>query len=166
MWQPKDMEDWEANISTKLKNLIDILLHHLAKDNAPMLKRASSDSNDLDEDPAWDLVEGDGYVINLKDPDRIIIYVAFPSNNHVITAVSSVVLIYNYLLTLILQVLRLHGIRYIEINGTKRASVRSKDLDAFRNFERDGPRVCLLSNVGTVGHNLPQANILVALVSF
>ena len=38
-------------------------------------------------------------------------------------------------------------------------------MDKFRHSDRDGPRVLLLSNVGMAGINLPEANILIALVS-
>lgn len=167
LWQPETKADWEANTSTKIKNLIDILLHHLGKDNAPLLRRADGDSNDLEEDPLWELEEQDDDNDKADYPDRIVIYVAFPSNNQLITAASWILQTCLYLLTdLDLQVLRFYKIKYIEINGSKRTSMRSKDIEKFRTSGRNGPRVCLLSNVGTMGLNLPQANILVALVSF
>ncbi len=72
---------------------------------------------------------------------------------------------YAAILTRPRQVLRFFGIKYVEINGSKPASVRSKVLDEFRNSTRDGPRVCLLSNVGLTGLNIPQANIVIGLVS-
>ncbi|KAI1787253.1 P-loop containing nucleoside triphosphate hydrolase protein [Ganoderma leucocontextum] len=161
LWAPKDMADWEATTSMKLQNLVDILLHHLSEDNAPLLRRASQDSNELDADPEWEMQERDD---DIDYPNRIIVYVAFPSNNPLITkAIYTFFCRYHYLHSLISQVLGLHGIKYIEVNGSKQLSVRSKDIEKFRSSDRDGPRVCLLSNVGTMGLNLPQANILVAL---
>ncbi|KAF7965457.1 hypothetical protein HWV62_43479 [Athelia sp. TMB] len=76
-------------------------------------------------------------------PDRMVVYSAFPSSNPVITTV-----------------LDLYGIEYAIYNGSMSDTARLKSLAAFKD-EKAGPRVLLLSNVGSVGLNLDFANVLI-----
>lgn len=46
----------------------------------------------------------------------------------------------------------------------KAGNARQTDLDKFKQSDRDGLRVCLLSGVGMAGLNLAQASILIVLV--
>ena len=59
-----------------------------------------------------------------------------------------------------------YGIKCIEVNGLKTGRVRDDKLDKFRQSGRDDERVLLMSHVGKTGINLPEACILVVLVSF
>src|SRR5882724_9305841 len=58
------------------------------------------------------------------------------------------------------QVLKLHGISTLEVNGNLTAKQRQDSVTKFRQSNSDGPRVLILSEVGIVGLNLPCANIL------
>ena len=60
----------------------------------------------------------------------------------------------------------MHGIDCIEVNGSKSVNSRATYLDKFRTSTRDDKRVCLLSQVGTEGLNISEANILIILVHF
>jgi len=65
----------------------------------------------------------------------------------------------------ILQVLEHHNIQVITIDGNKRQRDRITTLEAFKSSRRDGPRVLLISNVGSLGLNIAFANILIIVVS-
>ncbi len=78
---PSSLEEWEANKSTKLDALVKMLLHHLEEDNrAPLVL---DEHNNLVPDPTFvPTPRGPN-----SPPDRIVVYVAFPSNNPLIKAV-------------------------------------------------------------------------------
>lgn len=146
---PTTMAEWEAYPSTKLNAMVKLLLWHLEEDNRAPL-RVSEDpqthelTNELEPVPEW--------VPQIRpahsSPDRIIVFVAFPSNNYLVTAV-----------------LDLFGIQYIEVNGNKGTPARAVALETFKRSVRNGPRVLLLSGVGATGLNITEANITIALVS-
>jgi SNF2 family DNA or RNA helicase len=63
------------------------------------------------------------------------------------------------------QILDLHGIHALELNGQTPMKKRKDILDKFRSSTRpDGVRVLILSGVGMVGLNLACANIMVVMV--
>ena len=53
----------------------------------------------------------------------------------------------------------------VEIDGSVRPKERVARLGRFKAAQREDPRVLLLSSVGTVGLNIPFANILICIVS-
>ncbi len=61
---------------------------------------------------------------------------------------------------------KVNGIDCMEITGAAPMAQRTKTLSAFRASGRDGPRVLIISQVGSVGLNIEFANVLVLLVSF
>lgn len=62
--------------------------------------------------------------------------------------------------------LDLYGIKCIEIHGKMTLLKRKENLEMFKRADRNGTRVLILSGVGMVGLNIPQANILIIVVSF
>ncbi|KAM5530103.1 hypothetical protein V8D89_016232 [Ganoderma adspersum] len=150
-WVPRSLAEWEERPSTKLKNMVEIIKWHLAEDGrAPLRLKVvhngdpGADLNELEIDPDYvTLVRPPGAA-----PDKIVIFVAFPSNNGLITGV-----------------LDLINAKYVEVNGNKAAQARQTDIDAFKQADRDGPRVCLLSGVGMAGLNLAEASIVIVLDS-
>jgi SNF2 family DNA or RNA helicase len=64
------------------------------------------------------------------------------------------------------QILDLHGIHALELNGQTPMRKRKGILDEFRSSTRPkGTRVLILSGVGMVGLNLACANIMLVMVS-
>ena len=62
--------------------------------------------------------------------------------------------------------LDLYGVQAAELTGRVPMAKRNSVLCNFKESTRDhGPRVLLLSNVGTVGLNISHANILIMVVS-
>jgi hypothetical protein len=81
--EPKTTEEWNAKASVKLDALVQVLKHHLAKDNAAPLC-VTSDGHTLE--PSKEYVcspRPDGL-----HPDKIVVYSEFPSSNPQITSVS------------------------------------------------------------------------------
>jgi SNF2 family DNA or RNA helicase len=64
----------------------------------------------------------------------------------------------------LLQVLTIHGVDCIEVNGTMSPTQRNEAIGKFKTSDRKGPRVLILSQVGMTGLNLPVANILIMIV--
>lgn len=56
------------------------------------------------------------------------------------------------------------GIEYVAIYGEVSQRSRVEKLRQFRESGRDGARVLILSNVGSVGLNIACANILIIVV--
>lgn len=82
-------ESWKAHPSTKLDTLIQICQHHLAHDDAIPLM---IDSNRADDNA---LIVTPDYVSDARleeglGPDKIVMYTAFPSQNPIVMAVSTV----------------------------------------------------------------------------
>lgn len=90
-WVPKSLAEWDERPSTKLKNMVEIIKWHLAEDGRAPLRlkvvhngEPGADLNELEIDPDYvTLVRPPG-----SAPDKIVIFVAFPSNNGLITGVS------------------------------------------------------------------------------
>ncbi|KAK7677244.1 hypothetical protein QCA50_019838 [Cerrena zonata] len=130
--------DWEANPSTKLAALVRVLTYHLKSD-------ARSPMTTVD----GELVDGPDEPLTTEDNlpcDKIVVYSAFVINTRYIK-----------------QVLNVHEIQYLSIDGGMTVARRTKVIHQFRTSGVDGPRVLLVSIVGTTGLNLPFANILVSL---
>ena len=62
------------------------------------------------------------------------------------------------------QVLSLHGIKNLQLQGKTRQNVCTDIISKFREGGVNDARVLVLSNVGLQGLNLPFANILVMVV--
>jgi SNF2 family DNA or RNA helicase len=62
------------------------------------------------------------------------------------------------------QVLKENGIKYVSIHGSLSQKARVDMLREFRESGRDGARVLVISNVGSVGLNIACANILIIVV--
>ncbi|THG92497.1 hypothetical protein EW026_g8419 [Hermanssonia centrifuga] len=138
---PKTLAEWTSTKSTKLDAVVQIIKHHLANDDAAMLHEVG-DHNVLtpqaDHVPRTDIIT----------PDKIVVYSAFTSHN-----------------AFIRQVFKVNGIDCMEITGAAPMAQRTKTLSAFRASGRDGPRVLIISQVGSVGLNIEFANVLVLLDS-
>jgi hypothetical protein len=63
-----------------------------------------------------------------------------------------------------MQVLQLHGIKTLSVNGRMTTKDRSKVIQDFSSGGKGDPRVLILSSVGITGLNLPMACILVMVV--
>ncbi|KZT17921.1 hypothetical protein NEOLEDRAFT_1081787, partial [Neolentinus lepideus HHB14362 ss-1] len=121
-------KDWLEMRSCKLDALAKIVTHHLATDNACVLK-VGEDGYTLvpDETAPRDDPETRG-----SQPDRIVVYSAFPSSNFAIQ-----------------DVFRLFNIDFVAISGKTALAKRAQELDKWRSSTPEsGPRVLLLSNVG------------------
>ena len=94
---PESADDFRAHPTAKLSALIDILEYHLAEDRRPPLKTQFNDkaanlqslppfpeSNQLVPDESFEW--GENYAGD--EPDKVIIFSAFPLNNAVIVPVS------------------------------------------------------------------------------
>ncbi|KAI6008989.1 P-loop containing nucleoside triphosphate hydrolase protein [Pisolithus microcarpus] len=137
---PSSLQEWQGEkCSAKLDILAQIVAHHLSTDNARPL--------DLDDDGITlrpDESRSNASVAS-KEPDRIIIFSAFPSSN-----------------AAIIDVLKLYGIKALELHGKIGPAKRKSVLNEFRSSTRDaGSRVLILSLVGMVGLNLACANIMI-----
>lgn len=147
---PQSIAEWERDPSPRIDYLVQIAQQHLAVDNAIPLYTVNDDTRKAieaspEEIPPLSLVPRPP---NLPC-DKIVLYSAFNLNT-----------------PLIAKVLHLFGFNSIEILGTMTAVARSDSLVKFQNSTRDeGPRILIISNVGIVGLNIPQANILVQMVS-
>lgn len=60
--------------------------------------------------------------------------------------------------------LKANGVKFLEVSGNITPSERVKRLKQFRASGRDGERVLILSNVGSVGLNIACANIVIIVV--
>ncbi|KAH0826439.1 P-loop containing nucleoside triphosphate hydrolase protein [Lanmaoa asiatica] len=138
-WEkPTSVNQWRCKPSMKLDILATILVHHLAKDNAPPLK-VHSNGISLEANSSQPLDN-----VTHPDPDQIVIFSAFPSSNAAIR-----------------DVLTLFNIKIVELNGKTLQNKRKGILNEFRSFTHDAStRVLILSMVGAIGLNLTCANIM------
>lgn len=139
--KPKSLEEWNGSPtkSMKLDVLAKLLTYHLESDGRQPLT--------IDE-------SGRSLVPNLAfkagnthpdEPDRIVVFSAFVTSNQAIV-----------------DILDLHGIHALELNGQTPMKKRKDILDDFRSsVGTKGARVLILSGVGMVGLNLACANIMV-----
>ncbi|KAI6029961.1 hypothetical protein BKA83DRAFT_4489870 [Pisolithus microcarpus] len=120
---PSSLQDWKGDkCSTKLDILAQIVAHHLSTDNAqPLNVNEDGVSLQPDDSPT-------NTAIASKEPDRIIIFSAFPSSNAAIT-----------------DVLKLYGVKALELHGKIGPAKRKSVLNEFRSSTRDaGARVLSL----------------------
>ncbi|KAJ3525636.1 hypothetical protein NM688_g8374 [Phlebia brevispora] len=135
----RSKDKWKMDPPAKLDALLETVLHCLRKDNAPPLM--TDEEGNLKPDPGY---TPEPRPDDLTEPDKIVIFSPFPMHN-----------------MLIRKLLRLYGIECIEINGTMSLKKRAENLAKFMNSDANGPRVLLVSNIGTVGLNIDKANILI-----
>lgn len=64
------------------------------------------------------------------------------------------------------QVLKHNDIKVLSIHGGLKQPERVTMLEEFKRSGRDGARVLLISNVGSVGLNIAFANILIIVVPY
>jgi SNF2 family DNA or RNA helicase len=154
----------------KMDSVIQICDYHLAQNRAaPLLVRRLSDDelaaaeanagpNDFDHQvrPLHDELvpnpdpEAIPFDPEVDDPDKIVIYLAFPSQSPILR-----------------EALEVHGIESALFTGLQTPGVREANLMEFRRSTRtEGPRVLIMSTVGVFGLNLACANIMIVLVSF
>ncbi|KAH7917293.1 hypothetical protein BV22DRAFT_1026655 [Leucogyrophana mollusca] len=108
-----------------LDALAHILQYHLAEDGRQPLK-ADAEGRGVEPDPAYDTQP----VTDL--PDKIVVYSAFPASNEIIC-----------------DIFKLFGIQYLELNGKTPMNRRQGIIKQFQAADRDGPRVLILSGVGS-----------------
>ncbi|KAG2064532.1 hypothetical protein BDR04DRAFT_1035000 [Suillus decipiens] len=112
--------------SMKLDVLAMLLKYHLESDGRQPLTMDESGRN-LVPNPAF--TAGN---TNPDEPDRVVVFSAFVTSNQAIV-----------------DILDLHGIRVLELNGQTPMRKRKDILDEFRSSSRtDGVRVLILSGVG------------------
>ncbi|KAG2335271.1 hypothetical protein BDR05DRAFT_843481, partial [Suillus weaverae] len=139
--KPKSLEEWNVSPirSMKLDVLAKLLKYHLESDGRQPLMMDES-GRDLVPNSAFK-----GGNTHPGEPDRIVVFSAFVTSN-----------------LAIVDILDLHGIRALELNGQTPMKKRKSILDDFRSSAgTKGARVLILSGVGTVGLNLACANIMV-----
>ncbi|KAH8986189.1 P-loop containing nucleoside triphosphate hydrolase protein, partial [Lactarius hatsudake] len=144
------MKNYEAYLKDplcKLDMLVEIVQHHLELDGAlgkipsrqlPGSQPPSPSSPAPQNEHQNPQSHGPGM------PDKIIIYSFFATS-----------------FPLIELVLNNNGIKTLSINGKNKQSEQVSTLKKFKESAHDGPRVLIISNVGTTGLNIAFANILI-----
>ncbi|EPS92475.1 hypothetical protein FOMPIDRAFT_1137725, partial [Fomitopsis schrenkii] len=79
-------------------------------------------------------------------PDKILLFSAFPLNN-----------------SIIFPLFKAYGIEFELLNGQQSEAHRAAAIERFKRSGREGPRVLLMSSVGTIGLNLTFAHIIIFL---
>ena len=105
---------------------------------------------------------------NTSEPDKILIYSPFPSYNSFLRDVSHGRPASSdiwFSTSVIRQALNVHGIKFVEIYGSLSQAKRIQNLQNFMTADREGPRVLIISNVGSIGLNIHKANIVIFFVS-
>ncbi|KIO04325.1 hypothetical protein M404DRAFT_26515 [Pisolithus tinctorius Marx 270] len=131
------LQEWKGNhCLTKLDILAEIVTHHLAPDNSPPL-------NILDDGKTLEV--GQSMVVDepvSKEPNCIIIFLAFPSSNVVI-----------------INVLKLHSIKALELHGKLGLEKHKSVLNEFCwSTQEAGAHVLILSMVGALFTGGPDNN--------
>ncbi|KAH8976383.1 P-loop containing nucleoside triphosphate hydrolase protein [Lactarius hatsudake] len=140
-----DPESYKMVPSAKLDSLIDILKHHLAEDGARMMFPArhipwshSATSSSQQQQQRQQRQQASTL------PNKVIVHAYFTTS-----------------FDLIKMVLEANEIKMVWIDGSMPLRKRTEKLKQFKESRRDGTRVLLISNVGSVGLNISFANILV-----
>lgn len=164
---PKTLQEWKTQASVKLEALAELLTAHLGQDG--LTPRAVAPQG---TDPATDILIPDPGFVQWKplqvseQPDKIVVYLAFPSSNVLVKLVSHCLHCPSIQCRdSFVKILGLYGIPVLELSGKTEMAQRSSILAAFKNGGRKDPRVLLLSGVGMTGLNIAFANILIMVVS-
>lgn len=165
-----DYDQYSQVPSCKIESLVEILRHHLATDGASGVRPsrqildASSPGASSQVTPVSPMAPQPRPDIN-RTPDKVIVYSFFASSFSLIKMVSRAtqtdVTAPNMRS---LQVLEQNDIKVLSIHGGKKQQERVALLEEFKSSGRDGPRVLLISNVGSVGLNIAFANVLIIVV--
>ncbi|KAI9057594.1 hypothetical protein FKP32DRAFT_1552356, partial [Trametes sanguinea] len=123
--------------STKIDAMLGILNHHRGKSCAAPAVIVNGHVVDSDDSQRW----VDWPVVPGAPVDKLIVYLAFPSQNWIIR-----------------KALGENGFEFEEIQGRATPPQRAATLKAFQQGTK---QVLLMSNVGTVGLNIAFANIVI-----
>ncbi|KAI9056740.1 hypothetical protein FKP32DRAFT_1551830, partial [Trametes sanguinea] len=123
--------------STKIDALLELLDYHTGKACAPPATIEDGHIVDLDDDSAWP----DWPRVPDAPIDKIIVYLAFPSQNWIVR-----------------KALEEFNLEFEEIHGKASPVQRAATLKA---FQKGSKQILLMSNVGTVGLNIAFANIVI-----
>ncbi|KAI9069500.1 hypothetical protein FKP32DRAFT_1559599, partial [Trametes sanguinea] len=136
---PRDHESlrYDDYPSTKIDALLELLDYHTDKVCAPPATIEDGHIVDVDEDSAWP----DWPRVPDAPIDKIIVYLAFPSQNWIVR-----------------KALEEFNLEYEEIQGKATPAQRAATLKAFQTGSK---QILLMSNVGTVGLNIAFANIVI-----
>ncbi|KAG1744242.1 hypothetical protein EDB19DRAFT_1632838 [Suillus lakei] len=138
----KSLEEWNTSPtkSMKLDTLVKLLMYHLESNSRWPLVIGESDYNLV---PNLAFEAGNA---NPDEPDRIVVLSAFVTSNQAIV-----------------DILDLHGIHVLELNGQTPMKKHKGILDDFRTsvVGTKGACILILLGVGMVGLNLACANIMV-----
>ena len=178
----KAYEEYQAQPSGKLERLVAILRHHLASDGAsemrtmeqeekeeasgPSQQQQSQQQPQPPPPPPQQQQQQQQHGPPLP-PDKIIVYSYFPSSFWLIKLVSDPRFFVKKVSggwTNEEQVLEANGIKVVTMHGGLSQQKCVDLLNQFRYCDRNGARVLLISNVGSVGLNIACANILIIVV--
>jgi hypothetical protein len=76
---PESIAEWDATKSKKLDTLAKLVKHHLSQDGAPPMTVVDNELGSDPNIPSLPMPSG--------NPDKIVVYCAFPSNNELIRTV-------------------------------------------------------------------------------
>ncbi|EUC56409.1 helicase carboxy-terminal domain protein, partial [Rhizoctonia solani AG-3 Rhs1AP] len=135
----EDLEDYRADPSAKIDRVLRLCEHHLGPQNA---NTGPLNWNEKGEEvPGPQLNEEKVPEEDLRKR-KMVIYCHL-----------------SHSCDLFEQVLKLHGIVAVQVNGTMGMNQRDRAVQSFNS--EDGPDVMLLSNVGATGLNLQRGTIVV-----
>ncbi|KAH9011667.1 P-loop containing nucleoside triphosphate hydrolase protein [Lactarius pseudohatsudake] len=154
-------EGYRTIPSCKLNTLVEIVHHHLSVDNAPGIEPSRhcppeafltppvTPASSPPGSPVLGSQEGiapehGGVSRTASMPDKIIVYCYF------LTSFKLIQMVFDH-----------HKIDVLTIDGKMKQRERISTLEKFKNSGRNGPRVLLISNVGSLGLNIAFANILI-----
>ena len=168
---PTTVEEWAPVSSTKMRILIQLCQYHMASPGRPPLQIAQvvdPDTRKIINHPNNTLIPVPGYIpdsrLDVHSPDKILVYSAYPFHNAAFLIPVCLVSVHGRaaMLTVLCQILELHGIKTLELNGFKTKKERAAAIKQFHDSAESV--VLIVSNVANVGLNLQCANILIILV--
>jgi SNF2 family DNA or RNA helicase len=146
---------WEQNPSKKVDIVVEGIKYHLLSDHQQPLK---IENNRVGLPTPTSSIELEAQ--DLQVPDKIVIFSNFRSTLDLIKNVSRRDWVSLNSNVSSIQVLELHGISSLLLHGGLDPDERKEVVNKFQLTDRDGERVLLMSQVASVGINLPCANIL------
>ncbi|EED80799.1 predicted protein [Postia placenta Mad-698-R] len=157
---PATLQDWQTQSTAKIVAMADLIRYHLESDgrcplvnsvtnaddeaSAGLTPRAKLHLHNRLVPDASDAIAEAGDPVNDSKPDKIVLYMAFPST-----------------FSVLLPILRLYGFAFVTVTGDMPPAKRAAMLKQFARGGRDGARLLILSAVGLVGVNLAIACILI-----